>query len=159
MKSWSFILAGVFLIFLTSLKPTEIEYAEICRKAPLFKVEKDSVSTELQLMKGKYVLVNFWGSKDALSRINNKMYDSKLKNEPNISLVSINLDEDKSLYDQIVLTDKLNTESQYSVLDVTVGDIFADYHLKSGFKSFLINPEGEIIEINPTIEELAKVIS
>lgn len=149
----------MILVFLTSLKGTEIEYASVGNKAPLFKVENEFGSSELQGMKGKYVIVNFWSSNDAKSRIENAMLDKSIANlqSEKLSLVSINLDEDKTLYSQIVKTDKLESRRQYSALDATVGNLFADYHLENGNNVFLINPDGMIEAINPSVSQLTKL--
>ena len=45
---------------------------EIGSEAPAIELSSDAVIKNLDMLNGKYVLVNFWSAADARSRINNK---------------------------------------------------------------------------------------
>lgn len=159
MKSWSIILAAVFLLFLTSSKSTELSGAKVGEISPLFELTGENGVVSLQSLRGKYVLVNFWSAGDAQTRINNVFYDRLAKKlNDKFSLISINLDDDRELYGQIVEIDELEANSQFNSEDVVAGDIVEQWHLKNGSRAYLINPQGEIVAINPSENQLTKLI-
>lgn len=109
---------------------------------------------------GRFVIVNFWASRDAGSRIAANLYDSYVESagEDRISLVSINFDDNLKLFREIVRRDGLNGESQFNVAAAQRNEIVRRYALGSGLKSFLINPEGVIVAVNPTIDQLTMLM-
>ena len=152
-------LATIFLLFLTSSIPTETTDATIGNNAPLFTLKSDRADVELQSLRGEYVLVNFWSFEDAQSRINNIRYDRIAKKLDNrFRMISINLDNDYQLYDKIIEIDGLEKESQFNSKDVVYGQIKKEWHLKNGNRAYLINPNGEIMAINPNENQLTELI-
>lgn len=159
MKSLSIILASVFLLFFTSAKPTNSREIKVGDISPVFKIKCEAKEVSLEELRGEYVLVNFWSSSDAQSRINNIFYDKMLKKAGNqFKLISINYDSDVVLSEKIIEIDGLETASQFNSEDVIIGDILSQWHLQNGSKAYLINREGKIEAINPDEEQLKKLI-
>lgn len=156
-KSWSIMLAAAFLLFLTSSHSTESAEPIVGKDAPLFSLTNNHGSADIQEMRGKYILLSFWSASDAQSRIDNAIYASAIQDNEKMQLVSVNLDADKTLWQQIIMIDNLDASRQYSSTDVTRGDIIADYHLKTGNRAYLINPEGKIEAVNPSVNQLVKL--
>lgn len=123
--------------------------------APDLKIEQNRtrITTALSAFKQGYTLLHFWDSRDASSRFNAKLIDLATKESTNLNVVSVNLDENMKLYEEIVKVDMLNTSEQYHPI-ASVAKVRKDYKLDKGLKSFLIDANGEIIAINPSIEDL-----
>ena len=128
-------------------------------KAPELTIEPADSSAGLSLAdcKGKYVLLNFWSSADAQSRIQAKDFDNLdgLYDAEQFRHVAVNLDHSRSLFREIMRHDGLNAEVHYYYADAAnSGRMTDDWHLESGFRSFLIDPQGHILAVNPTRETL-----
>ena len=68
--------------------------------APDFKIQTMSAEqsqTELSDLKGKYVLLSFWASYDAQSRMQNVSLSNALRSSHNVEMVSVSFDEFKSM--------------------------------------------------------------
>ena len=79
--------------------------------------------------------------------------------EEQISLVSVNIDRNKSLFEEILRRDGLNEESQYYVQPESASDLIRKYDMGNGLQSFLVDPKGTIAAINPTAEVLASIMN
>lgn len=156
MKSWSILLAAAFTIFFTSSQLTEPSEAKVGSTAPVFSIKNESGDFSLSEARGKYVLLSFWSLNEPQSRVNNAQYAS-LADSNNIHYVSINTDSDTILWSQIVEIDNLNASRQYSSQDSKSSDIIDDYHLATGSRAYLINPDGIIEAVNPSLDQLVKL--
>lgn len=106
---------------------------------------------------GKKVVVNFWAAYDATSRASNVLLHNFLKeNYPDVALLSISYDESVSVFRKTVEWDNLDTLSQYCDANGSRSEIYKDFKLEKGFKSYLINEEGVITAMNLTPEILKK---
>ena len=158
-KSLSFIVTLVLLFIFSSAKTSKITEGQLGYQAPNFIVSNEDTTMSLQHLKGKYVLLTFWSSFDAESRINNIEYDKiAQQTSNNLNFISINYDLSRPLYNEIISRDKLKTSSQFYDQEGNSSKIFENYHLDQGFKSYLINPAGEIIAMNPGKQELTQLL-
>jgi hypothetical protein len=108
-------------------------------------------------MKGKYVLLTFWSSADAESRISNLTYDKIAKTyKGSLEYVAVNYDHSPRVYGEIKKIDDLRQSSQFRDNKGSSSSIYTDYRLAQGFNSYLIDRNGTIIAINPTSQQLAK---
>ncbi|MBO4995050.1 MAG: redoxin domain-containing protein [Muribaculaceae bacterium] len=130
-------------------------------KAPGFSVCNADTSLSVANLKGRYVLVNFWASTDAESRIQNQEYDSFCQSlsQERFCLLSVNVDRNERLFREIVRNDNLNAEAQFRVDESCLSRVARDYHLTKGLRSFLIDPEGRIVATNPSSSTLTQVLS
>ncbi len=129
-------------------------------KAPDITIENSHSSVSLSDLKGKYVLVSFWASSNAQSRIMAAQYDDFQRNhsEERFCLLSINFDRSERLFREIVRRDNLSAKSQFFVSGNDAESIFETYHLSNGFQSFLIDPQGKIVATNPSNSTLQKFV-
>lgn len=129
-------------------------------KAPDITVENSYSALSLSDLKGKYVLVTFWASSNAQSRISAARYNdfSKSQDEERFCLLSVNFDRSERLFREIVRRDNLSAKSQFYVSGNNAETIFEDYHLYNGFQSFLIDPQGKIVATNPSNSTLQKFV-
>lgn len=109
--------------------------------------------------KGKKVVVNFWAAYDAQSRAANvRLHNFLIKNRPEIEFVSICFDENESVFKKTVLLDKLGEYSQFCDVKGTRSEIYKEFQLNKGFKSYLIDEKGVIAAMNVTPEKLEIII-
>lgn len=128
-------------------------------KAPELKLADGDNLLKLSDMRGRYVLLNFWSSTDAESRIAVQEYDKTLNelDPEQIEMVSVNFDRSRRMFQEIVRLDELNQETQHHVNGNMASEIKRSYELSDGFKSFLIDREGRIVAVNPTKTTLTEV--
>ena len=110
--------------------------------APDFKIQTMSAEqsqTELSDLKGKYVLLSFWASYDAQSRMQNASLSNALRST--------------ARKDQIVTpTCFVETKGEYSGL-------FKKYRLGRGFTNYLLDDNGVIIAKNISAAELSAYLN
>ncbi len=120
----------------------------------------DSSEIELSGIKGRYLLVNFWAASDAESRITAHRFDRFKAATPDerLCLLQVNLDRSTRLFREIVRRDRLNAAQQFTVTARNESSVEHTFNLESGMQSYLIDPDGKIIAVNPSIETVAKAI-
>ncbi len=129
--------------------------------APMVReARNEAESVSLKTLKGKYVLVNFWDSHNAVSRIAAGEYDRFIRSHKGegIELVSVNTDDDQALFSELVNKDGLDRSTQFHIKDVKAEAILKGYKPLDGYSSYLVNPEGKIVAYNPSIETLEKYL-
>lgn len=109
---------------------------------------------------GKYVLVNFWESDNATSRIAAAEYDRFVRSHPDLPLrlVSVNTDTLSTLADEIVRHDSLDVATQYRLDNTRRGRKVPVYHAREGYSSYLLSPEGKVLATNPTVGSLPSLV-
>ena len=121
-------------------------------------LENVSGSTmSLSDLRGQKVLVNFWAAYDANSRRDNILF-SKLTEEEDspIRMVSVSFDKSKSVFEKTVSVDEVDENSQYYVEANAHSALVERYKLDKGFKNFLVDEDGRILEVNLSPEQLSR---
>ena len=115
----------------------------------------------IDLSKDKYVLLQFWAAYDGESRKQNVLLNNKISHSEldNLQIISISFDEKKSVFEQAVKADKLNTSNQFNIETGRTSEIYKMYRLKKGFGNWLVNPEGIIIARNLSPEQVIKMLA
>lgn len=154
-KIFSYVAFFAAIILLISAYSERVMTADAGFAAPEIEIlANDSVEISLSQLRGKYVLVNFWDSENAVSRIAAGEYDRYLRaktyTKP-FTLLSVNTDTDPKFFKEVVRKDNLDITTQFHITDAKMKNLAADYRLNRGFASYLINPQGKIISVNPTI--------
>ncbi|MBD9094322.1 MAG: hypothetical protein EGQ20_17610 [Bacteroides oleiciplenus] len=128
--------------------------------APDFKIE--TMSTEqstqnLSRMKGKYVLLSFWASYDAQSRMQNASLSNALRSTSpnnNVEMVSVSFDEYQSIFEETIRKDQIVTPTCFVETKGESSGIFKKYRLGRGFTNYLLDDNGVIIAKNISAVEL-----
>ena len=152
---WIFVvlLIGSLTSFVEKDKPTGgLNVGDI---APDFKIQSMSAGqplAELSDMKGKYVLLSFWASYDAHSRMQNASLSNVLRSasrNENVEMVSVSFDEYQSIFKETVRKDQIVTPTCFVE---TKGE-------SSGFTNYLLDENGVIIAKNISAAELSAYLN
>ena len=162
---WIFVvlLIGSLTSFVEKDKPTGgLNVGDI---APDFKIQSMSAGqplAELSDMKGKYVLLSFWASYDAHSRMQNASLSNVLhsasRNE-NVEMVSVSFDEYQSIFKETVRKDQIVTPTCFVETKGESSGLFKKYRLGRGFTNYLLDENGVIIAKNISAAELSAYLN
>lgn len=121
-------------------------------------LENVSGSTiNLSDLKGQKVLVNFWAAYDANSRRDNILLSRMAEREDSqIKIVSVSFDKSKSVFEKTVAMDGIDKECQYYAQAELHPKLVEQYSLNEGFKNYLIDEKGVILEVNLSPEDLSQ---
>ena len=117
--------------------------------APDFRIESTSgeqYPLKLADFKGHYVLLSFWASYDAQSR---------MSDAPNVKMVSISFDEYRSVFEETIRKDQIVTPTCFVETKGEDSGLFKKYRLNRGFTNYLLDGNGVIIAKNISAAELS----
>ena len=162
---WIFVvlLIGSLTSFVEKDKPTGgLNVGDI---APDFKIQSMSAGqplAELSDMKGKYVLLSFWASYDAHSRMQNASLSNVLRSasrNENVEMVSVSFDEYQSIFKETVRKDQIVTPTSNVETKGESSGLFKKYRLGRGFTNYLLDENGVIIAKNISAAELSAYLN
>lgn len=161
MKKTMSIIAIFAVLLLTVSANTSHEYhAAEGDMAPKMQLEAaDGTTVSPSDSQSQYVIVNFWASNDAESRIAANAYDSIVRGdkEGQINLVSVNMDRNERLFREIVRRDGLDAEKQFNVQSKEASELINKFDMREGLQSYLLDSSGKIIAVNPSTETIAYI--
>ena len=118
--------------------------------APDFSVARNDTTVSLHDLRGKYVLLDFWSSADANSRLKSNEYNTlPITDTGRLRRLSVNFDRSEELFNEIVNRDHLHPDEQFFAGQSDLDKLIQDYGVTQGYNSYLIDPQGKIIAINP----------
>ncbi len=112
----------------------------------------------LSQLRGKYVLLTLWSSADVVSRLNNIRCDRYASTSENVVQMSVNFDRSKLLFDELVAADSLNTSTQYYCESQDRSIFEQKWGSNQQYNSYLINPSGTVIAVNPSNQEINRLV-
>ncbi len=133
--------------------------------APDFKIQSmfaERSLAELSDMKGKYVLLSFWASYDAQSRMQNASLSNVLRSasrNENVEMVSVSFDEYQSIFKETVRKDQIVTPTCFVETKGESSGLFKKYRLGRGFTNYLLDENGVIIAKNISAAELSAYLN
>ena len=133
--------------------------------APDFKIESTSEEQpafKLGNLKGKYVLLSFWASYDAQSRMQNASLSNALRSTSlnnNVEMVSVSFDEYQSIFEETIRKDQIVTPTCFVETKGESSGIFKKYRLGRGFTNYLLDDNGVIIAKNISAAELSAYLN
>ena len=156
-KIISICLLGLLTASVSSAQYTN-DYIKAGQEAPeLSYPSPDGKTLSLkEINKGRYVLLDFWASwcgpcrmaNPALVKFYKKYKDKKFKNAPNgFTIVSVSLDKSKTNWVNAIKADHLSWPYHMSDLQAWSSDAAAKYGVRFIPQSFLIGPDGKIIDV------------
>lgn len=135
-------------------KDTPTEGVTVGDKAPAFVLRNNEQMLTSQQLKGSYVLLSFWASYDAASRTQNAMLSHAAQQNGKLKVVSVSFDEYKSVYDETVKKDQINTAFSFLEQGGRDSEVYRSFRLEKGLKNFLLDDKGVIIAKNVTSSDL-----
>ena len=127
--------------------------------APDFRIESTSgeqYPLKLADFKGRYVLLSFWASYDAQSRMQNVSLNNVLRSDaPNVKMVSVSFDEYRSVFEETIRKDQIVTPTCFVETKGEYSGLFRKYRLNRGFTNYLLDGNGVIIAKNISAAELS----
>ena len=133
--------------------------------APDFTIESTSDAQhnfDLTDLKGKYVLLSFWASYDAQSRMQNASLSNALHSTSpnnNVEMVSVSFDEYQSIFEETIRKDQIVTPTCFVETKGESSGIFKKYRLGRGFTNYLLDDNGVIIAKNISAAELSAYLN
>ena len=131
--------------------------------APDFRIETTSdVQHNLDLtdLKGKYVLLSFWASYDAQSRMQNASLSNALRStSQDVEMVSVSFDEYQSVFKETIRKDQIVTPTCFVETKGEYSGLFKKYRLGRGFTNYLLDDNGVIIAKNISAAELSAYLN
>ena len=132
--------------------------------APDFKIKAMSTEQQptqnLSKMKGKYVLLSFWASYDAQSRMQNASLSNALRStSQDVEMVSVSFDEYQSIFEETIRKDQIVTPTCFVETKGESSGIFKKYRLGRGFTNYLLDDNGVIIAKNISAAELSAYLN
>ena len=133
--------------------------------APDFTIESTSDvqhNFDLTDLKGKYVLLSFWASYDAQSRMQNASLSNALHSTSpnnNVEMVSVSFDEYQSIFEETIRKDQIVTPTCFVETKGESSGIFKKYRLSRGFTNYLLDDNGVIIAKNISAAELSAYLN
>lgn len=148
-----------FISFSFVGKDTPTEGLSIGDKAPEFNICGEKQLIKLKDLKGKFVLLSFWASYDAPSRIQNATLNHATQKAENVEMVSVSFDEYMSIFNETIKQDQISTSKCFVELSGQKSDLYKTYRLQRGFKNYLLNKEGVIIAKDVKASELSSYLN
>ena len=147
-------IAAIFFLF-TSARYEAPAGDRAGGRAPGFTLIEGDSELSLQDFRGEHVLLTFWSSTDPESRIANLRYDRIARASGAVRHVAINYDPSEAVFGEVVRADALERSSQRRDDGGSRSRIFRAYKLDKGFRTVLIDPDGVVIAVNPTPDQIA----
>ena len=140
-------------------KDTPTEGLTIGDKAPELKVYGGNQMVDLKDLKGKYVLLSFWASYDANSRMQNASLSHAIRKTQNVEMVSVSFDTYKSVFNETIKKDRISTANCFVEMIGEKSEIFQTCRLHKGFKNYLLDENGVIIAKNIDAKQLSSYLN
>ena len=130
--------------------------------APDFTIESTSdaqYNFDLTDLKGKYVLLSFWASYDAQSRMQNASLSNALRStSQDVEMVSVSFDEYQSVFQETIRKDQIVTPTCFVETEGEDSGLFKKYRLNRGFTNYLLDGNGVIIAKNISAADLSAYV-
>ena len=140
-------------------KNTPTEGLTIGDKAPTFTICGEKQLIDLKDLRGKYVLLSFWASYDALSRMQNATLNHAIAQADNVEMVSVSFDEYQSVFQETIRKDQIVTPTCFVETKGEYSGLFKKYRLGRGFTNYLLDDNGVIIAKNISAAELSAYLN
>lgn len=169
MKRFYLFIIGLSILILSSASLLESgRQAALGKNVPQIALYQDGHNNPSMLdeFRGKWVILSFWSSTDANSRLNQSLINGFVRDrraedstDDKLEFISVNFDESSSLKAEIIRIDGLTEGLHFSEQDPLKQDNFKSmFRMNEGLRTFIINPEGVLVATDPSVNELNSII-
>ena len=126
----------------------------------------DGSPFKLSDLKGKYVLIDFWGSwcgpcrasHPQLKSLYNRFQNQAFTDASGFEIVSVGIEQSKANWERAIQSDQLNWP--YHLIEQGSFDApqVKAYNVKQIPTKFLVNPEGIIMSVDPSFSDISKLL-
>jgi peroxiredoxin len=133
-----------------------VEGLSVGDKAPYLTLHDDNGhDMNLKMLQGNLVLISFWASYDASSRMQNATLSHVVGEATNgVKMVSVSFDDYESIYKEAIRRDKISSENCYIARVDRSSELYKTYKIGKGFRNYLLNEKGEIVAKDITPSQL-----
>ena len=150
-------IVGLLILFTSAYYSAPAD-SRIGYKAPALVLDNNNGLSPLQQHRGGHVLLTFWCSTDVESRLSNKHYDRLSRADgAHFTHVSVNLDRSNAVFKSIVKVDDLDRSAHFGTSVDAQEAIIKSWRLEEGYHTFLLDPQGPILAIDPDDSKLASI--
>ena len=137
-------------------------------KAPDFEIDTyNGGKVKLSDLKGKYVLLDFWGSwcgpcikeMPQLMSLYKKYNGRTFKQAEDFEIIGIAIERKRERWENTIKELKLNWKYHYSDFNYFDSPIVKHYGVREIPSKYLLDKTGQIIAVNPTVPELDRLLS
>ncbi len=156
----------VFLSFINgSLEPRE--GLDIGNKVPeINQPLLDGTPFSSKNLKGKMVLIDFWASFDAQSRVENQMKTKMLQtyqnqeflNGQDFVIVSISLDQFKTPLNQVIQRDNLESLHHICNFQGRESQLAEKFNTVEQMQNYLVDGDGRIVAVTNNMKDIEKTL-
>lgn len=138
--------------------------AAIGNHAPSVVIGEGDDAVSLEALKGKWVVLSFWSAADAGSRLGRNQIEAFFRGPgadaaADVEVVSVNFDRSSQLMNEIIKHDNLMGSHHHVASPETMDALRAAFRMDNGLRSFVINPDGELVAADPTPNDLSRIFS
>ena len=162
-----YIFIGISLFYLVKyfyLRP-DIKVAQDC--PPIETNLANGNPFNLNQLKGKYVLIDFWGSWCApcrdegplLKKFYHQWANSNFQNGQGLALVSIAVESNRSAWESAVSQDQMDWPFHILELDQFNSPLVKQFGVKQIPTKILIDPSQHIVAINQSFEQMNELLT
>lgn len=159
MNKLFFIIATLAVVVLfTSASSNNEKSGVVGTAAGDFTVSNDDGQVSLRQLRGKYVLLTLWSSTDVVSRLDNIRCDRYAASSHSVERLSVNFDRSKALFNELVAADSLDVSTQY-YCEREERSVFEQKWGTNQYNTYLISPSGAVVAVNPTNQEISRLVN
>lgn len=139
--------------FIVILISSLTSFAE--KEKPAEGLNLGDVAPGFEKLRGQYVLLSFWASYDAQSRMLNASLNNALQSvsQP-VRMVSVSFDKYESIFQETVRKDKITTPMCFAETKGRKSKLYKMYALDRGFTNYLLDDNGIIVARDLSADEL-----